>query len=214
MRGKVPPAVDALPKAGITPAYAGKSPPTGYWTGSGQDHPRIRGEKKVSISPMVVSSGSPPHTRGKAFGRSTLSFALGITPAYAGKSPPPSNFVSKVWDHPRIRGEKLKSSSTITNTLGSPPHTRGKGGFHVDNDLVCGITPAYAGKRPPDPQSGCGSRDHPRIRGEKTGVNAKALEAMGSPPHTRGKEDPAESPATQTGITPAYAGKSRPARRR
>ena len=72
---------------GITPAYAGKrrriySSFLGIW-----DHPRIRGEKGSRFGGDTHPMGSPPHTRGKARAAGYLVAVLGITPAYAGKSP-------------------------------------------------------------------------------------------------------------------------------
>ena len=49
----------------ITPAYAGKRPAprgAGSWQ---RDHPRICGEKSPSIPPNRLTTGSPPHMRGK-----------------------------------------------------------------------------------------------------------------------------------------------------
>ena len=44
-------------------------------------------------------------------------------------------------------GEKFRAYVKIWNEWGSPPHMRGKGFARCLNDLVDGITPAYAGKR-------------------------------------------------------------------
>ena len=71
---------------GITPAYAGKrkSPPDATWhTG---DHPRVCGEKWMNSYLMVGTVGSPPRMRGKVPFLFAVTVALGITPAYAGKS--------------------------------------------------------------------------------------------------------------------------------
>ena len=72
--------------ARITPACAGKSrihcQPYGY---SG-DHPRVCGEKALSIVTLAAKSGSPPRVRGKALKVFALLRFFRITPACAGKS--------------------------------------------------------------------------------------------------------------------------------
>ena len=133
--------------AGITPAYAGKSIRTCYINAPCKDHPRIRGEKIFPFCGSFVNRGSPPHTRGKAFASPRANRRLRITPAYAGKSQPPSCPCSGSWDHPRIRGEKHPDSVVLTGRKGSPPHTRGKENAAPFPSMVVGITPAYAGKR-------------------------------------------------------------------
>ena len=92
--------------------------------------------------------------------------------------------------------------------MGSPPRTRGKAVSAGQSLQGYRITPAYAGKRPV--QSGIPSRcrDHPRVRGEKAAPGTERPASLGSPPRTRGKAAAAASRARNTGITPAYAGKS------
>ena len=71
------------------------------------DHPRMRGEKKGVQVKRTDEQGSPPHARGKVNGRLLSAVALGITPACAGKSSSRLQTRFPVWDHPRMRGEKL-----------------------------------------------------------------------------------------------------------
>ena len=65
MRGKErTPALFRVP-FGITPAYAGKSR-RGLSVSRGQwDHPRLCGEKLLSLVCHAIISGSPPPMRGK-----------------------------------------------------------------------------------------------------------------------------------------------------
>ena len=152
--------------------------------------------------------GSPPHTRGKDPPRRSATSYVGITPAYAGKSDK-SFFASfSSGDHPRIRGEKRLTSAAISPWRGSPPHTRGKDVNGGIDTLYIRITPAYAGKRSTQQRCGQFVKDHPRIRGEKRCTVMLQPFRWGSPPHTRGKADVAESLRSATRITPAYAGKS------
>ena len=85
---------------------------------------------------------------------------------------------------------------------------RGKASFTLACDFDHRITPAYAGKRSIESLSCSGSRDHPRLCGEKSPKNRDYGSTTGSPPPMRGKEDSDIALATEVRITPAYAGKS------
>ena len=103
-----PPKIEEM--LGITPAYAGKSARCAQKGGNIRDHPRICGEKNPPAWKTPTFIGSPPHMRGKA-GESLRSMnAVGITPAYAGKSCSILNRFARFGDHPRICGEKGKFS--------------------------------------------------------------------------------------------------------
>ena len=93
-------------------------------------------------------------------------------------------------------------------TEGSPPHTRGKGGSFAHAINVGRITPAHAGKSLQLRQKARLSRDHPRTRGEKSLCETAILFYQGSPPHTRGKDNPNKTRVPSFRITPAHAGKS------
>ena len=111
------------------------------------DHPRICGEKAVEKVQRNRQEGSPPHMRGKGICIHHFEHRSRITPAYAGKS----TFTGKdLWfdmDHPRICGEKGRTSAPTRPVRGSPPHMRGKGQRHGQGVGLPRITPAYAGKR-------------------------------------------------------------------
>ena len=86
---------------------------------------------------------------------------------------------------------------------------RGKAEFFPVFPHDSGITPAYAGKsgtpyNPPEEV-----RDHPRVCGEKCSDHLPRLVPKGSPPRMRGKGLYTQILLPQSGITPAYAGKSR-----
>ena len=63
-----------------------------------------------------------------------------------GKDYQQRNRRSKVWDHPRLCGEKLFQSSVFVSTSGSPPPMRGKDNKIYTGGFYLRITPAYAGK--------------------------------------------------------------------
>ena len=167
--------------------------------------------------------------RGKVWSGNFPEGFTGITPAYAGKRQKKRKNFPANWDHPRLCGEKPMLSRPQKFTEGSPPPMRGK----VLQCGICGrkvgITPAYAGKRLLDTAFTVGTRDHPRLCGEKSPYLAQAPITEGSPPPMRGKgsgccrtQSPyrdhprlcgekarlTPSRALSNGITPAYAGKS------
>ena len=86
MRGKGIADVEARAAVGITPACAGKSELPRFFLRCPWDHPRVCGEKMVSMIPHRRSRGSPPRVRGKVIAEAGHHQIGGITPAYAGKS--------------------------------------------------------------------------------------------------------------------------------
>ena len=86
MRGKDGVNDSAQAVTGITPACGGKSLFCFTAAVPIQDHPRVCGEKFLAVYGATALSGSPPRMRGKGLMDAELSNAVGITPAYAGKS--------------------------------------------------------------------------------------------------------------------------------
>ena len=133
----------------ITPACAGKrAGPNNSLTGN-QDHPRVCGEKAITVSSAHIMRGSPPRVRGKDLGLDVPGQTVGITPACAGKRKRPKRWVRPPKDHPRVCGEKSASQMRSRSSRGSPPRMRGKGASKTLPCRKSGITPAYAGKRVP-----------------------------------------------------------------
>ena len=167
MRGKVAALMPENRVVGITPAYAGKRVPALCRPLCRRDHPRVCGEKRYNGIHDFCSKGSPPRVRGKGHCRRKKEIRLGITPACAGKRMVFAGRKSRTWDHPRVCGEKVSSTSPIKCLKGSPPRMRGKVKPVLRAARVAGITPAYAGKRH-CPRSRPGrTQDHPRVCGEK-----------------------------------------------
>ena len=148
----------------------------------------MRGEKVYKACLKAQMAGSPPHARGKVARQSKACVREGITPACAGKS---------VLREHQEQGQR-----------GSPPHARGKALLPRLFFQIRRITPACAGKRRLKTHSSSITWDHPRMRGEKKGVQVKRTDEQGSPPHARGKVNGRLLSAVALGITPACAGKS------
>ena len=148
MRGKDANGLNMLSNLGITPAYAGKRPSRLRRDHERRDHPRVCGEKCKSTRQNRAKQGSPPRMRGKESSRDILQQAVGITPAYAGKSVILASCAACSWDHPRVCGEKLRGRIPRLPSEGSPPRMRGKGSIAFLCLFCLRITPAYAGKSP------------------------------------------------------------------
>ena len=165
------------------------------------------GEKRTAASGDAGDMGSPPHGRGKATWNKRRAPALGITPAWAGKSAAKTAPAFPRRDHPRMGGEKMQINAGLVLNKGSPPHGRGQGGFNGSAFQEVGITPAWAGKRA-RARSWRGLRqDHPRMGGEKITVMKYPFSPRGSPPHGRGKGAGLRVVSGPHRITPAWAGK-------
>ena len=106
MRGKEVVGGDQAVEHGITPAYAGKSNHSLRCDLADEDHPRVCGEKLYMPCWIAPSVGSPPRMRGKGLSNRLYTFAMGITPAYAGKRKIRSSLRRAIKDHPRVCGEK------------------------------------------------------------------------------------------------------------
>ena len=113
-------------KARITPACAGKRATPSGFRRPRRDHPRVCGEKCLTSWQMVNPLGSPPRVRGKAEPLAVDGDITGITPACAGKRPPPFGPYECRGDHPRVCGEKCVKLHCQLVRLGSPPRVRGK----------------------------------------------------------------------------------------
>ena len=187
VRGKVFLVILQHLHGGITPAYAGKRPRKCCRSGPSGDHPRMCGEKAFTSGRRAMYRGSPPHVRGKANFPVSFRWAIGITPACAGKS----------FDNPKIDNSQL----------GSPPHMRGKARLRNFQKQLFGITPAHAGKSCRWRRGENRSWDHPRMCGEKSVTYTLLERCGGSPPRMRGKVRRDLCSSHHLGITPAHAGK-------
>ena len=209
VRGKEAAAVLGVAGAGITPAYAGKSPRGPGDKGRHGDHPHVCGEKFTQSATKTTIPGSPPRMRGKEIQAYENYQLVRITPAYAGKSTMRHHCQSQSRDHPRVCGEKVHQLSGVSLVVGSPPRMRGKECQISSSIFFAGITPAYAGKRRHGKHRPHAGRDHPRVCGEKKESIYIFPDKVGSPPRMRGKAMRKRFRGLAGGITPAYAGKSR-----
>ena len=166
------------------------------------------GEKHRQGTAPRAGPGSPPRGRGKGIKPCYHRVAMGITPAWAGKSCQSAAESAPGWDHPRVGGEKRLECFKETARQGSPPRGRGKGGISGDCFFLPRITPAWAGKRLIKHLVQQLHGDHPRVGGEKHRQGTAPRAGPGSPPRGRGKGGCGHAGRRCPRITPAWAGKS------
>ena len=133
---------------------------------------------------------------------------IGITPAYAGKTPFRRKSHTSGGDHPRVCGENAAITCIAGVKSGSPPRMRGKQAIRDDKGEDRRITPAYAGKTYFRKDAFSAQEDHPRVCGENTVHTIQRHARRGSPPRMRGKLSARVKIMIQYRITPAYAGKT------
>ncbi len=151
-----------------TPAYAGNGLSRRHCGPCIREHPRLRGERGPIGVPVELKTGTPPPTRGTAAATAAGTQRLGNTPAYAGNGVTNTAGCSSRREHPRLRGERDSMSRPKLLDLGTPPPTRGTVLCSVSAWDKSGNTPAYAGNGR-QPHAGRNrSREHPRLRGERT----------------------------------------------
>ena len=107
VRGKLTVAVLPYSTLGITPAGAGKTPPTAEVPPAARDHPRRCGENPTFVPAVVEVIGSPPQVRGKHVRLITPLCVPRITPAGAGKTCRHLRERAASGDHPRRCGENF-----------------------------------------------------------------------------------------------------------
>ena len=91
---------------------------------------------------------------------------------------------------------------------GSSPRGRGKRQNRVTSPRLDGLIPAWAGKTAWQSWTWTGSSAHPRVGGENSAACMASADAGGSSPRGRGKLPPSICPHHESGLIPAWAGKT------
>ena len=136
----------------------------------------------------------------------------GLIPAHAGKTEDAPMLTSCARAHPRSRGENQHVEPYLPSTWGSSPLTRGKLLWRDYRRHVRGLIPAHAGKTAISCSMLGSMWAHPRSRGENSLDTQGNRAALGSSPLTRGKRRRTRSSESLSGLIPAHAGKTMPAR--
>ena len=191
---------------GIIPALAGNTTLGRCYVERGQDHPRSRGEYPTTRTSAPARVGSSPLSRGIRGARRHHRRRHGIIPALAGNTRPYCRQWRRSPDHPRSRGEYIRSTNSPVRMGGSSPLSRGIPCLPPLPVMTPGIIPALAGNTGNGcPLAGRGS-DHPRSRGEYFREIGYESPEMGSSPLSRGIHPITLSVTNVDRIIPALAG--------
>ncbi len=133
------------PKQGTIPAGAGSTPPRPGRRPPRRDHPRGRGEHERGRMCPSQGPGPSPRARGAHFGECAVRPERGTIPAGAGSTSRRRTATSWTWDHPRGRGEHLKSAKANYPDTGPSPRARGARVGSAVRPAVAGTIPAGAG---------------------------------------------------------------------
>ena len=115
----------AVHTCGIIPACAGSTTSVSVSQTSPRDHPRMCGEHLALRISLHSWLGSSPHVRGAPRCRPAGRNTLWIIPACAGSTWIAVALYLRSRDHPRMCGEHLMMSSSVSAISGSSPHVRG-----------------------------------------------------------------------------------------
>ena len=161
-----------LPGKGSSPHTRGAPTPSGRCSSSSRDHPRIRGEHENAQTVNAGCAGIIPAYAGSTqlVLRSERS-AVGSSPHTRGARRPKHRLLRRRRDHPRIRGEHSAQSSKQHHRKGIIPAYAGSTmKMEGEKYYFKGSSPHTRGAlaRVGRLSRRCG--DHPRIRGEHTGL--------------------------------------------
>ena len=138
---------------------------------------------------------------------------VGIIPALAGNTAAKGAPHTDPPDHPRSRGEYIKSYATVRDCYGSSPLSRGIRSPDPQRVRHQRIIPALAGNTSRILSIPRCRWDHPRSRGEYSLHWQTVQFGMGSSPLSRGIQRPPRQAPHPRRIIPALAGNTDPPRR-
>ena len=150
--------------------------------------------------------GSSPPARGALADPDGSAREYRIIPACAGSTSMCLAWLSRSWDHPRLRGEHSTSFGCSVWWPGSSPPARGARGGPATGGRSRRIIPACAGSTLPSMIRRAATQDHPRLRGEHVIRSDKPEAAAGSSPPARGARARSYARKIMTRIIPACAG--------
>ena len=150
--------------------------------------------------------------RGRPQASNSVSRGSRNTPAYAGKTHILVIF-DQWWEkHPRVCGEDSFRLCRLLPTWETPPRMRGRLKFSNAETHLMRNTPAYAGKTLCRPRAEQCRQKHPRVCGEDSYAPICQPVLRETPPRMRGRLGGTGKALRLRRNTPAYAGKTIPAR--
>ncbi len=209
-RGALPATIPVRRPTRLIPACAGSTDRHDQRHVLSPAHPRMRGEHISSFCPLPFNGGSSPHARGALSIIEVRVDDQGLIPACAGSTRLTTTASNLTTAHPRMRGEHGHRKRNEISTGGSSPHARGAQRDVVSVVGAGGLIPACAGSTCRSRRTLCGTRAHPRMRGEHPAPVVPRRIRKGSSPHARGALSIIEIWVDDQGLIPACAGSTHP----
>ncbi len=135
---------------------------------------------------IFLTASSPPHTRGSTWSGTALVKSYDVSPAHAGIDPIGTTDLPARPGLPRTRGDRPRSTISLSVIFQSPPHTRGSTLVGNSGDAPSDVSPAHAGIDLPRDAGAGYWWGLPRTRGDRPAGYISFLAIVQSPPHTRG----------------------------
>ena len=216
-------------RAGLIPAWAGKTRQATKRALPSKAHPRVGGENPRCYRVRPRNGGSSPRGRGKRQQAGKTLDVLGLIPAWAGKTDSchsirhPPCWLIPAWAgkttyqnvndaateaHPRVGGENETEAGIEVAARGSSPRGRGKPASTPRAETSPGLIPAWAGKTRRRRRRARTLRAHPRVGGENPRTTRAPRTRTGSSPRGRGKRPLTNGFRVGGGLIPAWAGKT------
>ena len=155
------------PEKRFIPACAGNACPLFSIGHENPVHPRMRGERVISLRYDGFKGGSSPHARGTPFCTDILVSPRRFIPACAGNAGRLRRCSRWMTVHPRMRGERTARAWPARCRNGSSPHARGTRTNGVGLAGHPRFIPACAGNALSTPCFPNPTSVHPRMRGER-----------------------------------------------
>ena len=152
------------------------------------------------------SSGSSPHARGTHGHAARGDGRDRFIPACAGNALDTGLWLTSWTVHPRMRGERIYTSTMIIPIDGSSPHARGTQARHLQALADDRFIPACAGNADRQDIASLVLPVHPRMRGERSSPNPCTTRSSGSSPHARGTQPLGQADSGSGWFIPACAG--------
>ncbi len=149
-------------------------------------HPRVCGEREVTLESNLPGDGSSPRVRGTRERAFAGTRSGRFIPACAGNAPRPPAPPPRPPVHPRVCGERGGALAKALGIDGSSPRVRGTHPLRFGFRLRFRFIPACAGNAPVLMPGRKIWPVHPRVCGERTLTLGRELNQTGSSPRVRG----------------------------
>ena len=188
------------------PGYAGNAWMASNTVDCSPVYPRLRGERGSSANACTAAYGLSPATRGTLWVQKSPAKTGRFIPGYAG------NAGSGFWPgdlgavYPRLRGERIRASTTISAVPGLSPATRGTHRKDRKERDDFRFIPGYAGNAVAIAVCENIYAVYPRLRGERSSSPVDKSRLPGLSPATRGTRFRRVGGWLDCRFIPGYAG--------